>query len=56
LMGVYYKDQIDIHLVRRLAGLAHLERVGDTRGVARRRTAITSPQRVARPRSCQAPL
>jgi hypothetical protein len=26
LMGVYYKDQIDIHLVRRLAGLAHLER------------------------------
>ena len=35
LMGVYYKDQIDIHLVRRLAQLAHLEGVGDTRGVAR---------------------
>jgi len=28
LMGVYYKDQIDIHLVRRLAQLAHLEGVG----------------------------
>jgi hypothetical protein len=35
LMGVYYKDQIDIHLVRRLAGLAHREGVGDIRDVAR---------------------
>jgi DNA-binding NarL/FixJ family response regulator len=28
LMGVYYKDQIDVHLIRRLGQLAHLPRVG----------------------------
>lgn len=32
LRGVYYKDQIDVHLIRRLGQVAHLPSLGCTNG------------------------